>query len=108
MSSRPPEKSIVIRYLGPLIPVGFGCFGLWLLVTGRYVFRPGRSTTELVLLPPDSYIAGGFFICLAVLIAALGVSGKAERWLFWFGAGGAALLFAVEAGRQFLGVAAYG
>lgn len=108
MSSPSPEKSFVIRYLGPLIPLGFGSFGLWLLVTGRYVFRPGRSTTELVLLSPDSYIAGGFFICLALLIATLGVSGKAERWLFWPGAVGAVLFFFIEAGRQLLGVAAYG
>jgi hypothetical protein len=108
MPSPSPEKSFVTRYLGPLLPLSFGTFGLWLLASGRYVYRPGRSTTELVLLPPDSYIAGGFFICLAALIAALGVSGKTKRWLFWFGAVGSALFFSVEAGRQLLGVAAYG
>lgn len=108
MSSPSPEKSFVIRYLGPLIPMGFCSFGFWLLATGRYVFRPSRSTTELVLLSPDSYIAGGFFICLAVLITALGVSGNAKRLLFWSGAAGAVLFFSVEAGRQLLGVAAYG
>lgn len=102
------EKSLVIRYLGPLVPLGFGGFGLWLLATGCYVYRPGRSNTEVVLLPPDAYIAGGFFICLAALITSLGVSGRFERWLFWLGAVGSALCFAAEAGRQLLGVATYG
>jgi len=103
-----PEHSLIVRFLGPLVPLGFAAFGIWLLISGRYVYRPGRSTTELVLLAPDAYIAGAFFLFLAALIAALGVSGKKGRWLFWVGSVGSIASFVVEAGRQIAGVAAYG
>jgi hypothetical protein len=43
------KKSFVIKYLGPMIPLGFAGFGIWLLITGQYVFRPGRNPTEVVL-----------------------------------------------------------
>lgn len=108
MSSIEQPNSPIVRYLGPLLPLGFGGFGVWLLVSGRYVFRPGRSNSEIVLLAPDAYIAGGFFIFLAALITALGVSGQFGRWLFWVGSIGSAIFLAIEAGRQVLGVAVYG
>jgi hypothetical protein len=108
MSQSEMQKSLVIRYLGPLIPLGFGGFGIWLLITGRYAFRPGRSTTEVVLVAPDAFIAGGFFISLAILISALGFSGKCGRVLFWVGSIGSVFCIVFEAIRQIFGMAVYG
>ena len=106
MSSNKP--SFVVRYLGPLVPVGFAVFGIWILISGNYVYRPGRTTTTLTLLPPDAQIAGIFFLSLASLIAALGVSGRKGRWLFWVGIVGSLATLIAEAARQLLGLAVYG
>ncbi len=108
-SSPAPKRTFVARFLGPLVPAGFAVFGGWLLISGRYAYRPSRgNSSEVVLLPPDTYIAGAFFIFLALLIAAIGTSGRKNRWLFVVGCVGAALSFAVEAWRQLSGVAVYG
>ncbi|MFN4352159.1 MAG: hypothetical protein ACK4F6_15255 [Hylemonella sp.] len=108
-SSLSPKWTFVTRFLGPLVPAGFAGFGLWLLITGRYAYRLGRgSQNEVVLLPPDAYIAGAFFIFLAVLVAAIGMSGRRSWWFFLVGCVGAILSFAFEAWRQLSGVAVYG
>ena len=96
------------RYLGPLVPLGFAAFGLWILVSGSYTFRPGRSDTTLTLLPPDSQFAALFFISLAVLLSAFGAKGRMERWLFRTGLGGCLLAIAFVGVRQILRVASYG
>lgn len=62
MLSPKPSTSPLIQYLGPLLPLGCGGFCVWLLVSGRYVYRPGRSNSELIPLAPDAYLAAGFFI----------------------------------------------
>lgn len=103
MLSPKPSTSPLIQYLGPLLPLGCGGFGVWLLVSGRYVYRPGRSNSELIPLAPDAYLAAGFFISLAVLIAALGITGQLGRWLFWGGSIGSTVFLAIEAGLQLLG-----
>lgn len=104
-----PKRTFVARFVGPLVPLGFASFGIWLLVSGRYVYRSTRgSSNELVLLPPDAYIAGAFFIFLAVLITAIGTSGRKSRWLFIVGCVGAVMSFAIEAWRQLSGLAVYG
>ena len=77
------KKSFVIRYLGPLVPLGLAACGVWVLLSGTYTYRPGRTGSTVTLLPPDSYLAGLFFISLGVLITAFGVSGRKERWFFW-------------------------
>lgn len=102
------NRSPVARFLGPLVPLGLATFGIWLLISGRYVYRPGRSNAELVLLAPDVYIAGAFFIFLALLVAAIGVSGKKSWGLFFTGLAGSLISFSVEAWRQIAGLAVYG
>lgn len=105
----PPKRTFVARFLGPLVPVGVAVYGTWLLISGQYVYRSSRgSSNEIVLLPPDAYIAGSFFIFLAVLISAIGASGKKSWWLFVVGCAGAVLSFALEAWRQLAGIAVYG
>ena len=102
------KKSFVIRYLGPLVPLGFAACGVWVLLSGTYTYRPGRTGSTVTLLPPDSYLAGLFFISLGVLITAFGVSGRKERWFFWGGLSGALLSLIVEGARQILRMAVYG
>jgi hypothetical protein len=103
------ERSFVVRFLGPLVPIGFVSFGFWLLFSGRYVYRPTRgSSQEVVLLAPDAYLAGIFFISLAVLTTAIGTSGKKSWWFFAIGLAGAILSFSVTAWRQISGTAIYG
>ncbi|MCR6477243.1 hypothetical protein NU688_13870 [Variovorax sp. ZS18.2.2] len=102
------KKSFVIRYLGPLVPLGFAAVGVWILLSGAYTYRPGRTSSTVTLLPPDSHLAGLFFISLGVLIAAFGVSGRRERWFFWGGLSGALLSLVVEGTRQILRMAVYG
>lgn len=108
MSSSVQKKSIVERFLGPLIPIGLASFGVWLLVSGRYVFRPGRSNGELVLLAPDAHLIGVFFLFLAALLVAFGVGGRKEKWFFWVGALGSTVTIVIESTRQLLGLAVYG
>lgn len=108
VSPPPAKESFVIRYLGPLLPLGFAAFGVWILVSGAYVFRSGRSSQIYTLLPPDSYLAALFFISLGVFIAAFGASGRVERWLFWCGLVGSVAACVIGGGRQLLGVAVYG
>lgn len=107
-ATSPNDRSLVVRFLGPLVPLGFAAFGIWLLISGRYVYRPGRGNAELVLLSPDAYIAGAFFIFLALLVAAIGMSGKKSWWLFSTGLAGSLICFSVEAWRQIAGLAVYG
>lgn len=108
MSSTVQKNSFVVRFLGPLIPIGLASFGVWLLISGRYAFRPGRSHTVLVLLAPDAYLIGIFFLFLAALLVAFGVTGRKEKWFFWVGTIGSAVTIAIESARQLLGLAAYG
>ncbi len=111
MNTTPPhdERSFFGRFLGPLLPIAFALFGFWLFFSGRYVYRPTRgSSHEVILLAPDAYWAGVFFISLAVLVAAIGASGKKSWWCFAIGLAGAVLSFAVVAWRQVSGVAVYG
>jgi len=98
----------VIRYLGPLIPLGLAANGIWILLSGYYTYRPGKGNWTLTLLPPDSHLAGLFFIFLGVLVASLGVSGRKERWLFWSGLAGALLSLIIEGLRQILRLAVHG
>jgi len=107
-TTTPNSRSLVVKFLGPLVPLGSAGFGVWLLFSGRYVYRPGRSNAVLVLLPPDVYIAGAFFIFLGLLVAAIGMSGKRSWWLFYVGLTGSLLGFSVEAWRQIAGLAVYG
>jgi hypothetical protein len=108
-ASPPGERSFVVRFLGPLVPIGFASFGLWLFFSGRYVYRPSRgSSRQVVLMGPDAYLAGVFFISLAVLVTAIGTSGKKSWWLFAIGLVGAVLSFSVSAWRQISGIAIYG
>jgi len=103
------ERSFVGRFLGPLVPIGFAAFGFWLFFSGRYVYRPTRgSSQQVILLAPDAYLAGVFFISLAVLVTAIGTSGKKSWWFFAIGLAGAVLSFSVVAWRQISGVAVYG
>ncbi|HEY3049792.1 MAG TPA: hypothetical protein VGJ72_20290 [Polaromonas sp.] len=102
------KNSFVLHYLGPLVPLGFAVFGVWILISGRYAYRPGRSAQVLVLLPPDSQFAALFFISLACVIAAFGFSGLKERWLFWGGLAGCVGALLIEGVRQLLGLAVYG
>lgn len=109
MPDQPAEKpSFISRYLGPLLPLGFAGVGVWILMSGRYVYRPGRSGGVLVLLPPDSLFAALFFISLSCVIAAFGFSGLKERWLFWGGLAGCVCALLIEGTRQLLGLAVYG
>jgi hypothetical protein len=109
MPDQPAEKSSFIsRYLGPLLPLSFAAVGVWILVSGRYVYRPGRSGGVLVLHPPDSLFAALFFISLSCVIAAFGFSGPKERWLFWGGLSGCVCALLVEGTRQLWGLAVYG
>ena len=109
-TAHPPDKrSFVVRFLGPLVPIGFASFGFWLFFSGRYVYRPTRgSSQQVVLLAPDAYLAGIFFISLAVLVTAIGTSGKKSWWFFAIGLAGAVLSFSVSAWRQISGIAIYG
>ena len=102
------DRSLLVRLFGPLLALGLAAFGIWLFISGRYVYRPGRSNAQLVLLSPDAYIAGAFFISLALLIAAIGISGKKSWWLFFTGLTGSLISFSVEAWRQIAGLAVYG
>lgn len=105
----PGERSFVVRFVGPLVPIGFASFGFWLFFSGRYVYRSTRgSTQQVILLGPDAYFAGVFFISLAVLVAAIGISGKKSWWFFAIGLAGAVLSFSVAAWRQISGIAIYG
>jgi hypothetical protein len=103
-----PKPSFVIRYLGPLVPLGFAAFGIWILISGSYIYRPGRTTSTVTLLPPDAQISGVFFLSIAALISALGVSGRNKRWLFWIGLVGSIGTLAIEGARQIAGIAVYG
>jgi hypothetical protein len=109
MPDQPAEKpSIVSRYLGTLLTLSFAGVGIWILISGRYVYRPGRSGGILVLLPPDSYFAALFFFSLSCVIAAFGFSGLKERYLFWVGLAGCIAALLIEGTRQLLRLAVYG
>ncbi len=109
MPDQPAKKpSFVSRYLGPLLPLSFAAVGVWILISGRYVYRPGRSGGILALLPPDSFFAALFFISLSCVIAAFGFSGRKEWWLFWGGLTGCVGALLIEGARQLLGLAVYG
>ncbi|WP_395318271.1 hypothetical protein [Variovorax sp. UC74_104] len=101
------KPSFVIRYLGPLLPIGSALFGIWILFSGSYTYRPGRGSQTITLLPPDSQLMGLFFLSLAVLVSALGASGRRERWLFWGGLTGAVVFLVAEGLRQLLKLAVY-
>jgi len=90
------------------LPLGLAAVGVWILVSGRYVYRPGRSAKVLTLLPPDSLFAALFFISLSCVIAAFGFSGSKERWLFWGGLTGCLCALLIEGTRQFWGLTVYG
>ncbi|SEK66897.1 hypothetical protein SAMN05518845_102329 [Variovorax sp. YR750] len=96
-----------MRYLAPLLPLGSALFGIWVLLSGSYTYRPGRNSQTVTLLPPDSQLMGLFFLSLAVLISAFGVSGRRKRWLFRGGLAGALLSLTAEGFRQLAGLAVY-
>jgi hypothetical protein len=102
------ESSLIARFFWPLIPIGVACFGVWILISGRYIYRPGRSHTVFELIAPDAYLIGVFYLFLAALLSAFGVTGRKEKWFFWVGVIGSATTIAIESARQLLGLAAYG
>jgi hypothetical protein len=108
MTTDSEGSSFVGRYLGPLVPLALAAFGIWILISGHYSFRPGRSTTTVTLLPPDSQFAALFFLSLAVLLAAFGAKGQMERWLFWVGLVGSVTAIVTVGARQIIGAASYG
>jgi hypothetical protein len=108
MSDTQPKSSFVIRYLGPLVPMGFAAFGSWILFSGSYSFRPGRSNQVVTLLPPDSWLAAVFFLSLAALLVAFGLQGRAERSVFWIGLIGCLVAIAAVGFRQIAGFAVIG
>lgn len=100
--------SRIVRTLGALVPPGLAAHGLWILFTGSASYRPGRGDRTRTLLPPDAWLAGLFFVFLAMLVASLGMSGRKEAWLFRVGLGGSLFCLVTEGARQLLGIAAYG
>ena len=109
MPDQPVKKpSSISRYLGSLLVLSFAAIGVWILISGRYDYRPGRSNGVLALLPPDSYFAALFFISLSCVIAAFGFSGRKERWLFRGGLAGCIAALLIEGTRQLSGLAIYG
>lgn len=108
MPQTQPKPSFVIRYLGPLVPLGFALFGAWILFSGSYVYRGGRSSTVTTLLPPDSWLAAVFFFSLAILLVAFGLQRRAQCIAFWIGLVGCVVAIAVVGFRQIAGLAAFG
>jgi hypothetical protein len=106
MSHTQPKSSFVIRYLGPLVPLGFAVLGAWILFSGSYTYRPVRySSTVVTLLPPDSWLAAVFFFSLASLLIAFGLQGRAERITFGIGLVGCIAAIAAVGFRQITGLA---
>lgn len=91
-----------------MIPLVLVLFGAWIFYSGSYAFRPTRSVSRVVLLPPDSWGAAVFFIFLGVLLTAFELKGRSERYAFWaglFGCLGAATFVGY---RQITGMAVMG
>ena len=107
MSQIQNKPSFITRYLGPLLPLSFSLFGLWILVTGSYTYRPGRTNKFLTLHPPDSWFAALFFFSLGILFVAFGLEGRAQRATFWIGLAGCLVAIAVVGFRQITGLAAF-
>ncbi|SEJ43790.1 hypothetical protein SAMN05444746_10238 [Variovorax sp. OK212] len=101
------ESGWITRYIAPLLPVGLAAYGLWILLTGRATYRPGRGSSTVTLLAPDACLAGLFFVFLALLVTALGTSGRMEKWLFRVGLCGSLCCLVVEGARQLMGLAVY-
>jgi hypothetical protein len=109
MSQTQPKPSFVVRYLGPLMPLGFAVFGAWILFSGSYTYRPVRHSSAVVtLLPPDSWLAAIFFFSLASLLVAFGLQGRVERITFCIGLIGCVAAISVVGFRQIAGLAMLG
>ena len=104
MSKSQTSPSFISRFLGPLLPLSFALYGIWILVTGSYSYRPGRSTRSITLLPPDSWFAAWFFFSLSVLLVAFGLEGRSQRVTFWTGLASCLIAIAVVGSRQILGL----
>jgi cell division protein FtsW (lipid II flippase) len=102
------KQSFITRYLGPTIPWVLALFGLWILYSGSYAFRPTRSLSREVLLPPDSWGAAIFFIFLGLVLAAFDLKGRSERYAFWIGLVGCIGAVVFVGYRQITGTAVHG
>jgi hypothetical protein len=101
------KRSFVVRYLGPLLPLSLAAYGIWVLFSGEYTYRPGRASGTVTLLAPDAQLMGLFQVFLAVLVTAFGVSGRKEWWCFRVGLAGAVLCLVIEGARQLMRIAVH-
>lgn len=90
------------------MPLGLALFGAWILFSGSYDYRAGRSSTVTTLLPPDSWLAAVFFFSLAILLVAFGLQRRAQCITFWIGLVGCVVAIAVVGFRQIVGLAVFG
>lgn len=93
------------RSLLALVPLGYAAYAAWIFASGTHTYRLGRSAKVITLAPPDTYVAGYFFVCLAVVMAGYVIGGSLQRRLTWTGLMGAAVALVVLWGRQLFDLA---
>ncbi|KIQ28193.1 hypothetical protein RT97_20965 [Variovorax paradoxus] len=87
--------------------MSLAAYGIWVLFSGEYTYRPGRGNGTVTLLALDARLMGLFQLFLAVLVTALGVSGRKAWWCFRIGLAGAVLCLVVEGARQLMRIAVH-